>query len=373
MARNILKISTLALMAAASTLSAAHAGGFARGTADTDILYEDGSFNIRAGATVIAPTRKFVKAFAPLGGSLVGKSAYDTYVIPSAALKLNINDDLRCATTYNQSFGGDTSYAVPFGTLAKLSENLAVDEFALTCGYKMGLSTGQAWLLGGVAQNNISYGLVAGGGSRVFSLNDTKTSFRVGASYEIPEFALRVQAMYVSGYKINASGTALVLPVNVTLPATGAGEVPQSFEIKAQSGIAPDWLAFGSVKWTDWSVTKQLILTSAAIGGSRANNYFYRDGWTVNGGVGHKFSDNFSGAVSITWDRGTGTGYDTASDTWTVGAGGALKDKLGGELKFGAGITYIAGASETKYAAPLNTVVKSGVAYAFGASYKTKW
>ncbi len=372
MARNILKISTLALLTAASALSAAHAGGFARGSADTDIIYEEGNFNIRAGATIIAPNRKYVAAFAPFGGSLVGKNAYDTFVIPSAALKLNINDDLRCAGSYTQTFGGDTSYAVPFGTLAKLSENLAVDEFALTCGYKMNLSTGQAWLLGGIAQNNISYKLVAGGGSRVFALSDTKSTFRLGAAYEIPEFAIRVQAMYVSGYKINANGTAIILPANISLPASGSGDVPQSFEFKAQSGIAPDWLAFGSVKWTDWSVTKQLILTSAAIGGSKANNYFYRDGWTVNAGVGHKFSDNFSGAVSLTWDRGTGTGFDTASDTWTIGAGGALKDKFGGELKLGAGVTYIAGASETKYG-PINTVIKSGIAYAFGGSYKTKW
>ena len=42
---------------------------------------------------------------------------------------------------------------------------------------------------------------------------------------------------------------------------------------------------------------------------------FYRDGWTVTGGVGHKFTETISGAASITWDRGTSTisGYQTDS------------------------------------------------------------
>ncbi|MGG2475354.1 transporter, partial [Rhizobium sp. BR5] len=33
----------------------------------------------------------------------------------------------------------------------------------------------------------------------------------------------------------------------------GSVSMPDSIELKVQSGIAPDWLAFGSVKWTDWS------------------------------------------------------------------------------------------------------------------------
>ena len=74
----------------------------------------------------------------------------------------------------------------------------------------------------------------------------------------------------------------------------------------------PGWLVFGSVKWTDWSQIQFIpfcpVGMSPCAPGSTAINtldLFYRDGWTVSGGVGHKFNDQWSGAVSLTWDRGT--------------------------------------------------------------------
>ena len=30
----------------------------------------------------------------------------------------------------------------------------------------------------------------------------------------------------------------------------------------------------------------------------------YRDGWTVSGGIGHKFNDQWSAAGQISWDQG---------------------------------------------------------------------
>ncbi|MGG2475353.1 transporter, partial [Rhizobium sp. BR5] len=34
---------------------------------------------------------------------------------------------------------------------------------------------------------------------------------------------------------------------------------------------------------------------------------------------GHKFNEQWSGAVSLTWDRGTSTVIGTQTDTWTIG------------------------------------------------------
>jgi long-chain fatty acid transport protein len=380
MAKNILKLTAFALLA---TVSTANAGGFSRGTADTDILYEEGNFNLRAGVTYVSPTRKIAKGFAPLGGSLVDTNYTDAYIVPSAAVKINLSDNARCAATLSQPYGGSVSYAVPFGTSAKKSEQFEVTEYGLTCGYKFDLSKGQAWVLGGIYQESFDYNLSAVGGAINVKLNSTKAGFRLGAAYAIPEIALRAELMYRSGTthdpigtttRLAPTGTGLDgLPLGVAAPvASGHGNLPQSVEMKLQSGIAPGWLAFGSVKWTDWSVTQSLDLTIAP-GVNRRNLYFWRDGLTVSGGIGHVFTDKISGAASLTWDRGVGTGWDTSSDTWTLGAGASIKDDFGGELKIGGGITYIAGSSETKYPGPLNTVVKSGMAYALGTSYKVKW
>jgi long-chain fatty acid transport protein len=380
MGHNVLKLTALALLA---TVSTANAGGFSRGTADTDILYEDGNFNLRAGVTYVKPTRKITKGFAPLGGSLVGTNYTDAYIIPSAAVKINLSDDARCATTLSQPYGGSTSFAVPSGTSAKVSEQFEVTEYGLTCGYKFDLSKGQAWILGGVFQESLDYDLSAVGGAINVKLGSNRAGFRLGAAYAIPEIALRAELMYRSETEHDPSGTTTRvaptgtpldgLPLGIAAPvASGSGVLPQSIELKLQSGVAPGWLAFGSVKWTDWSATESLDLVIAP-GFFRQNLYFWRDGVTVTGGIGHAFTDKISGAASLTWDRGVGTGWDLSSDTWTLGAGASIKDEFGGELKIGGGLTYIAGATETKYPAPLNTSVSSGWAYALGTSYKVKW
>lgn len=69
----------LAALAAATALSllgvaAAQAGGFSRGTADTDILFEQGNFNVRTSITVVSPERKIVS-----GPSNVDHDYADTY------------------------------------------------------------------------------------------------------------------------------------------------------------------------------------------------------------------------------------------------------------------------------------------------------
>jgi long-chain fatty acid transport protein len=382
MARNIFKISTVALLACTGL---ANAGGFSRGTADTDIIYEDGNFNIRAGATFVSPTRKITKGFvAPVfGGSNVGHDNTNSFVIPSAAIKLNVTDDLRCSGSLSTPYGGDADWRNPSGTSGKLSEKFVITELAATCGYKFDLSKGQAWVLGGIYHETFNYNLSAVGGAVNVKLNSTDVGFRLGAAYAIPEIALRAEVMYRSGTRHEATGTTTRLaptgtaldglPLGFAVPvAKGDGNLPQSVDVKIQSGVAPGWLVFGSVKWTDWSVNNQLNLVLAP-GAVSANIYNWRDGVTVSAGVGHAFNEKLSGAASLTYDRGVGTGWDLSADSWTLGAGGSYKDDLGGELKVGGGITYLAGAAETKYAAPLNSAVAAGWAWALGASYKTKW
>jgi long-chain fatty acid transport protein len=385
MARGILKLAS-ALLAVSASISAAQAGGFGRGTADTDLIYEDGNFNIRAGVTIVSPSRKFTSN--PGSPALVGTDYTSTYVIPSAAIKLNITDDLRCAGTFVNVFGGAADYAVPTRAatptatgFGKVSENFTINEAGATCGYKFAAGKGSFWVLGGLFQDTFDYARVNGAtptGSVPINLNlsGTDIGFRLGAAYEIPEIALRAQLMYRSATNYGATGT-LVHPTLGVRAATGTGRLPQSVELKLQSGIAPGWLAFGSVKWTDWSVLDQLIVRVPSLGIVDANRYFWKDGWTVTMGVGHAFNEKLSGAVQLTWDQGVKTGWDLSSDTWTLGAGTAYKDDLGGELRFGAGATYITGARETKYlntnADGYNTSVGAGWAYAASASYKVKW
>ncbi len=366
-----------------ATAGTAYAGGFARGTADTDILFENGNFNMRAGVTYVAPNREFSRSANP---TLVGTNYTQDYVIPSFAIKFNLSDNLRCAGTMVDNNGGAAKYASPHPVSGKLEEEFTTNEKALTCGLKFQAGPGNLWLLGGGFVEDFSYRRInfldPALPVATLNLDGQDYGWRAGVAYEIPEIALRGQLMYRSGTSYGATGTLNVPEVAigggsldyVPLDATGSGNLPQSVELKLQSGVAAGWLGFASVKWTDWSVQRQLVVNSAA--GTIADLYNWKDGWTVSGGVGHAFNDRVSGLISLTWDQGVGTGYDLTSDIWTLVVGGQVKDALGGELHGGIGLSYLTSAQETRYfpgGVDQNSGVKAGFAVAANIGYGIKW
>lgn len=423
----MINVRVTALLATCATLVAAgqaHAGGFSRGTADTDILFEEGNFNMRAGVAFVMPRRGFATVTAPAGtppqtGYTAGQTYKSTdkdytqnYAVPSMAVKFNIAEDLRCAGTYTQPFGADSVYgeqAVLFGALADgsgtMSEEFITNEFAATCGYKFDLAKGRAWLIGGGFVQDFSYSqevaflfgvpqtLPAGTTAKLSFEDQYRPGFRVGAAYEIPEIALRAQILYRSEVNHSpggGSGDTFVVrpPVGDPLEfaTEGVGTLPQSVELKLQSGIAPGWLAFGSVKWTDWSVLDKLDYTIVApgpLGGPRELEYYFRDGWTVTAGLGHAFTEEISGVVGLTWDRGTSTTEDTLSDVYTAAAGLSFKDKIGGEVRLGGAISYLTSASVSAESSQTVGVYDPGATfgysvdgdwtYAFSAGYKVQW
>ncbi len=375
-------ISALLGLGTVLAVGSAHAGGFSRGNADTDILFEQGNFAARVGMTYVNPTRKFSQHADP---SLVGKDYTDSYFVPSIAVKANLFDQLACAGTYAQPYGGAVNYEGR-STAGKLTEKFSVEEIALTCSVKFQAGPGNFHVLGGAFAERFNYGrtqlvdlglfnpLLAGtlvGGN--LNLSGTDYGYRLGVAYEIPEIAFRTQLMYRAGSSYGASGNFTVdVPAGLggpqTFAATGAGTLPQSVELKLQSGIAPGWLALGSVKWTDWSVQRALTVTTPATG-PVPDIYNWKDGWTVTGGVGHAFNDNVSGLFAVTWDQGVSTGFDLSSDTWTFALGGSYNDGTGGTLTGGLGLTYLTSAEVTR-GVDTGNAVNSGWAYALNLGYK---
>ena len=348
----------------------AQAGGFSRGTADTDILYEEGNFSTRAGVTFVSPTRKFSSHYDP---GLVGKDYTESYVIPSVAFKAKLFDPLSCAATYTQAYGGKVNYEGRL-TPGKLNEEFTVDEYALTCSVKFAVGEGNFYVLGGAFMERFDYerlnAVIPGVANANLELSGEDYGYRLGIAYDIPKIAFRAQLLYRSATSYGADGRFDIPAMGVDVPAFGAGNLPQSLELKVQSGIAPGWLAFGSVKWTDWSVQRALVVSVPAFPGANSRDiYNWKDGWTVTGGVGHAFNDRISGLASITWDKGVTTGWDHSSDTWTLALGGSVKDPFGGEFRGGVGISYLTSSDE-----PLNpngnTTVDSGWAYALNIGYK---
>lgn len=366
------------LLGAALVATDAYGGGFARGTADTDILFEPGQFNFRAGVNVVTPSQEIS---ASTNSALVGTNYLGTYVIPSAAVKFAITENFACAGTFTQPFGATSEYESPYGAPGKLSEDLTLNEFGATCAAFFDVGPGRLAVLGGAFVEQLDYDLYAlplglFGQPLNISLGGSDEGWRAGLAYEVPEIAFRAQLLYRSGTSYGATGTAsspafMMVPGN-TLPAIGTGELPQSVELKLQSGIAPGWLAFGSVKWMDWSVNETLTVSVPRTGIETPNEYYWRDGWTVTAGIGHSFNERVSGAVSLQWDRGVSTGYDLRTDKWLLAGGANIKDGLGGELRLGAGVAYMTSADITK-GQNVGTSVDSGWAGILSAAYSVTW
>ncbi len=363
----------------ATSIAAAQAGGFSRGNADTDILYEPGNFTMRSGVTIVNPQRSFTRHDDP---GLVGKRYTESYVVPSLAMKLQPFEALGCAGTYAQPYGADVNYEGRT-TPGKLTEQFDVEEFALTCALRFDAGPGQLYLLGGVFHEKFDYqrtqivptALIIPGAPGTLdaglTLVGTDQGYRVGIGYDIPEIALRGQLMYRSGTSYGADGTFTVqTPFGpLAAPALGLGNLPQSVELKLQSGIAAGWLAFGSVKWTDWSVQEALIVQTPLA--TTADIYNWRDGWTVTAGVGHAFNEQVSGLASITYDRGVATGYDLIGDSWTLSLGTSLRDTFGGELRAGLGVSYLAAVDAPLH--PENQSVGSDWATGVSLGYRINW
>lgn len=393
MISTIFRNGMIAAAALVGFVTAAEAGGFSRGEADTDILFEDGTAAFRLKSTFVAPQR----GYETINGVRATDGDYtDSYFVPSIAAKVRVTDSFSCGGTYTQPFGASSSYgpqAWAADALTSPTGNYTIEagfdthEYGLTCAVNFDLEKGRFYFLGGVFLQSFDYKEV----SRLGTLrleDDSEIGYRIGAAYEMPEIALRAEVMYRSqidhdgggSFTVSAEGapvlsfiTGSVVPAGTVLPAVGAGSLPQSVEVSLQSGIAPGWLAFGSVKWTDWSVLPTLDYTITGLG-PLYKNFRFRDGWTITGGVGHTFTDTVSGAVSLTWDRGVGQGADIMTDTWTVGVGAAIKAGPG-EFRVGGAVSYLTSGEQFQRTdlADYNATAEGDFAYGANLSYLIKF
>ena len=220
-----------ALLAGCASLAAvgtAAAGGFNRGTADTDLLFEEGNFNMRAGVTIVMPQRGYetitAPRFLPRRSSVTDGKCTETYAIPSAAIKFNVMDDLRCVGTYTQPFGADSEY----GAQAILSarrrhrhDARGVHIERVRRDLRLQVRSGQGhvlWLIGGGFVQDFDYSpdrpvyvcfrpASLRPATGTLSLQGRlPAGLRLGVAYEIPEIALRAQLMYRSAVDHSPSG-----------------------------------------------------------------------------------------------------------------------------------------------------------------------
>ncbi|UVK52465.1 OmpP1/FadL family transporter [Mesorhizobium sp. AR02] len=382
---------SLALIGTAT--NAAHAGGIERGGYDIDLLFDPAPFTTDAEATFVMPDRKLKNAVDTTGFGLnVSSTAKESesYWVPRIGAKAEIVRGVDCMVDYSQPWGAHTAPGAWNGAFSNMETDIKSDNYAGTCSYKMDVGKGQLRFIGGVFYQEV-YGfkeslinplMPAFSGTGRVDLSGSGWGWRAGIAYEIPEIALRASLVYNSQVKLdNITGTIDLTNIGVGIKPIYAPteSMPDSLELKLQSGIAPDWLAFGSIKWVNWSLLQSVPIcfqgtpAAACITGDNLHSaqvtsldLMYRDGWTVTGGIGHKFNDQWSAAGQLSWDRGTSHGYGSQTDTWTLGGGVAYTPKPNIELRLAGAIGVLTSGHSGTLAGQNGFVAGTDVSYDFG-------
>ncbi|MBW3098109.1 OmpP1/FadL family transporter [Pseudohoeflea coraliihabitans] len=364
MINNPVRMMGTALIAATAMSTSAMAGGLERGGYNIDLLFDTSRFATEAGVIYVMPQRDLenVTDIDSSDGTQTGATSVrdtESYAVPRLGAKAGIGENVDCLVDYSQPFGAHTNPGSNYaGSNSNIETKIDSDGYAATCSYKFQAGKGQLRFIGGISYLEIGgfkerlAGFTVPGpttftGVARVDLEGDGVGWRAGVAYEIPEIAFRASLMYYSEVDVDIDGvldTSALPLVGAVSPIFGNTALPEFVELKVQSGIAPGWLAFGSVKWVDWGQMQSIPLctvgTASCSSSTQATSLElgYQDGWTVTGGVGHKFNDQISGLVALTWDRGTSTSFGTQSDTWTVSTGASfaanenLGIRLGGAL-----------------------------------------
>ncbi|MEM6662935.1 MAG: outer membrane protein transport protein [Pseudomonadota bacterium] len=356
------------LLASTLFVESADAGGFGRGGVEIDLLFAEEELTFEAGTRIIFPQRTLETATKLVNSSGQPTQTSSTNVNVNSQYyqtwfggKFDVGDHVDCLGSYSEPFGANVNNGLNTAVSASAVEfELNTRDFGLTCSAKFDagqtpVGAGQFRLIGGLSYLQFDGSLsrqtfvdfvgipaaflpaaLTGLNTQAvgqFTFEDETFGWRLGVAYEIPEIAARISLVYNSSYEINGTGqvdiSAFNTPAalaNSVSPISFDTEIPQSVDFRLQSGVTESMLLFGEVRWQEWSRIQSVPVSGvpSPVTGLESAVFFeplYRDGITVTGGAGYRFTDDLSGGASLTWDRGTSTTVGTQSDTWLLSLG----------------------------------------------------
>ncbi|MDD9729897.1 outer membrane protein transport protein [Mameliella sp. AT18] len=346
----------------------AQAGGIDRSGQSIGVIFEKGTYaEFSFGSVSPNVSGMQVVTFPPaLGGSTAGSKSGDmtnSYLQFGAALKHDYNDKFSVALILEQPFGADVEYDTGTGyfassATAKLqSEGLTAvarykfnENFSVHGGVRYQRLTAEAF----IPYITLPVGPLAGTPYSADTQRDAGWGYLLGAAYERPDIALRVALTYNSGIQHDLP-TVESSAIGLANSSTTGIKTPQSVNLEFQTGIAPDTLLFGSVRWVDWSEfeirpTDYDALTGALAGGPGVALVSYQDDTiTYNLGVGRRFNENWAGSVSVGYEPANSNFASNLGPTngnWSVGLGAAYTQ---GKYEISGGVRYVRiGEAETE-------------------------
>ena len=320
-------LATSAMIAAAS---GALAGGVERSSQSVAILFEQGRYaELSFGR--FGPDVSGISPLSP--GNSSGDMAGD-YNSWSLGYKMDIGERMAFAMILDQPIGANVNYPATAlyplrGSTAKLTSS------AITALLRYKFESNVS-VYGGLRYETV-HGEVSLPTVGAYTLNtnhDSELGYVVGVSWEKPEIAARVALTYNSA--INHSLES------VERGAVTAGfdtVVPKSWNLEFQTGIAKDTLLFGSIRWVDWTA---FVIDPPVYPAGLGNLVDYAsDRVTYNLGIGRRFNDNWSGAVTLGYEKADGERTGNLGPTDGYKSLGLAATYTMDNMKITGGVRYV--------------------------------
>ena len=292
---------TAALMLTAAPV---FAGAIERAPQSLGILFEKGNYaEFSTGRVSPELSGTDLPAF---GGRSTGDVA-ENYNFFGLGYKHQFNENLSGALIVEQPYGADISYPVGGsialgGTYAYVNSTtytaLLRYRFDNNFGIHGGLRGSRAD--GEVNLQGAAYGPISGYNVDLDSA--WGWGYVLGASWEKPEIAARVSLTYNSPieHDFDTVETGLPIPA-LDGPSETTVTTPRSWTLEGQTGVAADTLVFGSIRWVNWSEFRvDPVGFVSATGGGLVD---LEDTTTYTLGVARKFTENWSGALSLGYEK----------------------------------------------------------------------
>jgi long-subunit fatty acid transport protein len=333
MKRTLINIAILSTILGAGM---AQAGGWDRSGQDTSIILKEGNL-LEVTSISVKPT---------VTGTFVSNAStgdgVPNYSLMNLGFRTAISEDLSLALIQDTPFGAEvdwtegTRFASFSGVKAKVESSATtalvgydLDNITLYGGLKsqsFKASASNPWvgfqdLSGTTIGNGTGYSISS-------TAADSSVGYVLGGAIEKPEIAMKVSLTYHSKVSHDVSVIEVVGGVASAAKILSA-ETPESVNLDFQTGIAENTLLFGSIRHVKWT---QLRLSPVAYdvyagSGTQHLKEFTTDTTSYNLGLGRKFSDQWSAAVTY--------GSDAA-----IGGDGGPLGPTDGYSKMGLGVTY---------------------------------
>jgi long-chain fatty acid transport protein len=275
------------------------AGGVERSTQSTAILFEQGRY-VELGYTFFNPEVSGSMADGRVESGDMVKSR-QTFTL---AYKQDLFDEtLDLALVLDEPVGANVHYPEAEGSYPLAGTTAAIDSNALTALFRCHLPEHVSLIGGGRGvRSSGDAGVPVVAGYSMHTSTETDFGYVLGLAWEYPAYHMRVNLTYNSEltHDFTAREQSALLPggMNTEFSTT----LPQSVNLELQSGVAPDTVLFGSIRWVDWTAF-EVAPSHWQMMGQSPLVFYANDSVTYTLGLGHRLNETWTGAVVVGYEE----------------------------------------------------------------------